>query len=361
MNRNITSALVNTLGNILKNGSYVASRGQEQIEILSSLTKISNPSERFLVIPGRNNNVFAQVAETMWVLSGRDDLDFLQNYLPRAADFSDNGKTWRAAYGPRLRKWNGMVDQLQSVIKRFREDPLTKRAVMNIFDPGSDYQDSKDVPCNNWLHFIQRNGSLDLHVAVRANDAIWGFSGINFFEWSVLQEIIAHTMGWRAGTLSWYVGTFHIYSRHYSTAEKLAQIEKPVSMYQCGVTPTPITTSVDELDVILDLVFEAESCSRKGNFNKAYEVERMIDDQFFRRTAVFLKIYNAIQLNVDRDIVFSYLQDLGDSDFHIAALEYLSRKWKEPEILAGFLDISPDFHQAFESMKVNVNNCELVT
>ncbi|MGM3175180.1 thymidylate synthase [Dickeya lacustris] len=356
MNRNITTALVSTLNNILKNGSHVGSRDQEQIEVLSTLTKITKPSERFLVIPGRNNNVFAQVAETMWVLAGRNDLEFLDNYLPRAIEFSDDLKTWRAAYGPRLRKWNGTVDQLQGVIKRFQEDPLTKRAVISIFDPESDYRETKDVPCNNWLHFIQRNGCLDLHVTVRANDAIWGFSGINFFEWSVLHEIIAKTMGWRVGNISWYVGTFHIYSRHYSTAKKISQIEKPISMYECGVHPTVITTTVDELDNVLELFFKSEELSRSGEFNKASIIAKEISDPFFRNSAILMKIYNAIKLNIDKDITSSYLNELGQSDFRIAAIEYLSRKWKSPMVFDGVKDISPDFYQAFHSMNSCINN-----
>lgn len=351
MNRNITNALVNTLDTILKNGARVGSRDQEQIEILSTLTKINFPTERFLVLPYRNNNVFAQVAETLWVLAGRNDLEFLSNYLPRAEDFSDDKMTWRAAYGPRLRNWKGKIDQLEGVVNRFKEDPLTKRAVMNIFDPESDYQDTKDVPCNNWLHFIQRNGYLDLHVTVRANDAIWGFSGINFFEWSVLHEVIANSLGWKVGKLSWYVGTFHIYNRHYSTAEKISKISHPKSMYEFNVKPTPVTSGIDELDKILSLVFKAENFSRMGEFNKSSEIENKISDHFFRNAAILLKIHNALNLNVDRDIIINYLCDLGKTDFHIAAIEYLSRKWKSQETLNLINEISPDFIKAFNFMR----------
>jgi len=356
MNRNITHALVNTVNNIMINGNDVGSRDQEQREVLSTLTKISHPTERFLVLPHRNNNVFAQVAETMWVLAGRDDLHFLKHYLPRAEEYSDDSLTWRAAYGPRLRKWKGKVDQLQGVVNRLREDPLTKRAVMNIFDPETDYQKTKDVPCNNWLHFIQRGGYLDLHVTVRANDAIWGFSGINFFEWSVLHEIIANTLGWKVGKLSWYVGTFHIYNRHYSTAEKISSMKNPVSMYECQINPTKITTRAENIDEVLAMAFQAEDASRNGNFKKSSEIEKNIADPFFRKAATLLKIYNALQLNVDRDIISNYLKELGNSDFHVAALEYLSRKWKSPETLAAISTISNEFYQAFTSMKNPVNS-----
>ncbi len=356
MNRNITNALINTLDTILNKGKKIGSRDQEQMEVLSTLTKIHLPTERFLVIPYRNNNVFAQVAETLWVLAGRNDLAFLNNYLPRAIEFSDDKLTWRAAYGPRLRNWKGKIDQLEGVIKRLKEDPLTKRAVMTIFDPESDYQDTKDVPCNNWLHFIQRNGYLDLHVTVRANDAIWGFSGINFFEWSVLHEIIANTMAWKVGHLSWYVGTFHIYNRHYSTAKKISKISQPKSMYEFNIKPTPINICIAELDDTLAMVFNAEEYSRIGDFNKSSEIEHKINDPFFRNSAILLKIHNALQLNVDRDIIINYLRDLGDTDFHIAAIEYLSRKWKSQETLNLINEISPDFLTAFNLMRDSITD-----
>jgi thymidylate synthase len=107
---------------------------------------------------------------------------------------------------------------------------------------------------------------------------------------------------------------------------------------------------------VLALVFQAEEASRNGNFKKSSEFEKNIADPFFRKAATLLKIYNALQLNVDRDIINIYLKELGNSDFHIAALEYLSRKWKSQETLAAISTISDEFYQAFTSMKNPVNS-----
>lgn len=161
----------------------------------------------------------------MWVLSGRNDLEFLSHYLPRAVDFSDDKKTWRAAYGPRLRNWYGS-DQFKNVAELLLSDPHSKRAVMSIFDPSKDYVDTLDVPCNNWLHFMKRNGKLNLDVAVRANDAIWGFGGINTFEWSVLLQMMAYWTDSEIGFMSWYTGTIHIYERHYERSKMILKIIK---------------------------------------------------------------------------------------------------------------------------------------
>ena len=168
---NQTEALVQVLREIDNNGREVTTRGFTQKEILSSLITIDNPNERAIVLKNRNKNIFALIAETLWVLGGRNDLGFLSHYLPRAIDFSDDGLTWRAAYGPRLRNWYG-IDQFETIIDRINEDTYTKRAVMTIFDPQLDFVETKDVPCNNWLHFMSRDNKLNLDVVVRANDAI---------------------------------------------------------------------------------------------------------------------------------------------------------------------------------------------
>jgi thymidylate synthase len=230
--------------------------------------------------------------------------------------------------GPTVRVFGagGEIDQVDQVVRRLRDDPNTKRAVISIFDPGRDFAETKDVPCNNWLQFIHRNGRLDLHVAVRANDAIWGFSGINFFEWSVLQEIVARSLGWRVGTMSRYVGTFHVYERHYSVADRLRGLGEAQSPYELGILATEIASSIDSLDGTLSTVFEAEARSREGAFEEAEAAEQGIADPFFRNVAIMLRLYNGHLQREPWPIIERALSCLGDSDFFTSAYEFLSRK-----------------------------------
>ena len=78
-------------------------------------------------------------------------------------EFSDNGRTWHGAYGPRLRNWNG-VDQIDETRRLLLEETATRRAVMSLYDPSRDFVKSKDVPCNNWLNWLVRDGKLHLTV-----------------------------------------------------------------------------------------------------------------------------------------------------------------------------------------------------
>lgn len=218
--RSVNEALPVLAHLLLTEGADVPSRVGATKELTFQHFTIEDPLQREIVVEGRKANIAAQIAETMWVLSGRNDVEWLSAYLPRAADFSDDGTTWRAGYGPRLREWPvNNVDQFKAVIELLSEDPGTRRAVMSIWDPGVDNtRNTKDIPCNNWLHFLSRNNVLDLHVAIRSNDLVWGWSGINQFEWSVLLEVVAHYAGLQVGRIHYATSSLHMYDRHWDKA-----------------------------------------------------------------------------------------------------------------------------------------------
>lgn len=184
-------------------------------------TTLTNPVNREILVESRKANIFAQIAETMWVLSGRNDVEWLERYLPRASQFSDDGIVWRGGYGPRIRCWDG-IDQIQNAIGILNSDRVSRRAVIQIYDPDRDAMPGKDIPCNNWIAMNSRLGQLDMGVALRSNDLIWGWSGINAFEWSTLQEIIAFELGIRPGNLNFFTASLHSYQRHWNKLFRIA-------------------------------------------------------------------------------------------------------------------------------------------
>lgn len=216
---NANEALVTLLDSLLANGHDVPSRAGNTKELRFLSFEVS-PLDRYITAPNRNVSIPAQIAETMWVLAGRNDVKWLSAYLPQAPKFADDGKHWRAGYGPRIRSFDGF-DQLKNVVDLLKKDPNTRRAVISIWDPREDFADSKDIPCNNWLHFLARDGVLDLNIATRSNDIMWGWSGINFFEWSVLLEIVASCSGLKVGNLHFNVSSMHLYERHFEKAKRI--------------------------------------------------------------------------------------------------------------------------------------------
>ena len=259
---NVNQMLKVLLKDLLVRGADVPSRvGNTKERAFVNFT-VQNIQQRYITLPGRKVSVPAQIAETMWVLAGRNDVDWLSAYLPQAPKFADDGKYWRAGYGPRLRHWNG-TDQLKNVIRLLKTDPATRRAVISIWDPALDVTDSLDIPCNNWLHFLARDGKLHMNIAIRSNDIMWGWSGINFFEWSVLLEIVADHAGLGVGDLHFNVSSMHLYERHFEKAEHI--VRAPL----VG-TPTPgklikYVSPGKDLDLLIDQWFAIEDQIRRGD------------------------------------------------------------------------------------------------
>lgn len=272
---NAQSAFLSRAAEILSRGQVVEVRGSLTREVRHATITLRSPLERCIVVPGRNNNPFAAIYETLWVIAGRNDIGDLSEYLPRARAFSDDGDTWRAGYGPRLRAWRGF-DQISGVVETLTGDLQSRRAVVSIYDPELDSRPSKDVPCTNWLQFTCRDGLLDLAVTVRSNDLMWGFSGINTFEWSVLQEMVAVWLGVGVGTVTYFIGSLHLYARHFPRVERVLSSTLGPDPYEAPAV-SRFATPLRNLGTALADWFELEAQARTGRRLDSAELTRVTD------------------------------------------------------------------------------------
>lgn len=198
--------------------------------------RVADPRDRWLSVEGRNSSAIAAIGETFWVLAGRNDLKFLSRILPRAINFSDDGLTWRAAYGPRIYAHG----QLDSVVNRLRKNNNTRQAYMTIYDPALDSDRglavhredgqalTKDMVCNLALLFSVVDGQLNMTVINRSQDVLWGMSSINFIEFSILQEVVARLVGVELGTYKLFSNNLHYYNNDVSQKQLSRVTEKTV-------------------------------------------------------------------------------------------------------------------------------------
>lgn len=216
-----------------------------------AIFKITNPLAREVTIPERRWYKTLPYAESLWIASGRNDMAYIMHYLSRMADFSDDGIYMRGGYGPRYRDYNGeredyrieninvrqprSVDQLKYVIKCFKVEKETRRAIMSFGDPMKDDFDekgnikkTKDIPCTRELHFMKQSGNykLDLIVRMRSNDLIWGASAVNIFNYTFMQEYVASILGLEVGNYYHIVDNLHYYDRHAEMIKKIAELGK---------------------------------------------------------------------------------------------------------------------------------------
>ena len=322
--RNISFATVESFDEVLRHGAVVKVRDKDTKELRNRVTTLLRPMERCVFLPGRGNDVFAQVAESLWVLAGRNDLPWLTRYLTRAPEFStDGGATWHGAYGPRLRNWHS-VDQIDRCRQELLRDRTTRRAASVIFDPVQDYAEQlADVPCNNWLNWLLRDGRLHLNVGIRSNDALWGFSGINAFEWSVLQEMMAHWVGALVGDLTFFATSYHLYADKFEQARKVIERFHGLSPYDFGITSSRFATPWDEWQPALDCWFEAEEAVRANPDSPIPEC-RASRDPFLGSALRLVRLrWGAERWTLDR--LTHELSTLPEDDFAAAAYEKLGR------------------------------------
>lgn len=325
---NVTHAFVDGLRDVLSEGKPISVRGSNIMELRNRLTVIERPQERCLVTPSRHNNIFATIAETMWVLAGRNDLNFLSHYLPRARDFSDDGQTWRGAYGPRLRNWHG-VDQLRENLTLLRQELGSRRAVMSIFDPALDFIDSKDVPCNNWIHWLVRDGRVNMNVAIRSNDIMWGFSGINIFEWSVLHELLANWLNVNVGELTFFASSFHLYDHHKQRAYAIVEQFPGITCYDYGIRGPRFQTKWDDFDELLHQWFALEAAIHTSPESHDDAILQF-SDPLLRHFLLLIQLYNGALLGWSIELIDERLAAFPETDLTVAAYEFFHRKQPLP-------------------------------
>jgi thymidylate synthase len=180
------------------------------------LTHYTNPERRVLFDVARDANPFFHLYESMWMLTGWDNIQVLKNFNSNIATFSDDGETLNGAYGDRWRVHFG-YDQIPVVIALLDKDPTTRRAVLGMWDTREDLVDqhSKDLPCNTHIYFRRRDRYLDMTSCCRSNDLVWGCYGANVVHMSVLHEYIASKLQLRPGSYYQFSNNAHVYKRHY--------------------------------------------------------------------------------------------------------------------------------------------------
>lgn len=175
-------------------------------------TEYEKPEERVVFWAERDCNPFFHLYESLWMLAGRNDVSPLIYFVPRMADFSDDGQVFHGAYGYRWRKWFAQ-DQLDVIVRTLKANPNDRRCVLSMWDGHADLgREGKDFPCNlQALFCFNEFGSLDMMVTNRSNDIVLGAYGANAVHFSYLHEYLARRIGVRQGRY-WQVSmNFHAY------------------------------------------------------------------------------------------------------------------------------------------------------
>ncbi|MFD7016670.1 thymidylate synthase [Streptomyces sp. NPDC059928] len=207
---------------LAKSGDKVSPRGMLTREVRDVHMLLTQPRARLLYAPPVRilNPAFA-VAETVWHLSG-SDAPWIFDYNTRLQQYADDGRLL-GAYGPRMRNWAGKVDQLSRVVEILTEDPDSRRALIQLYDPAQDAAGHKDVPCTLGFRFHLRAGRLHMATMMRGQD-VWIGMPYDVFFYTVLHELVAGWLDAELGEFHLHVGSLHVYDQHVEQAEQLTSL-----------------------------------------------------------------------------------------------------------------------------------------
>ena len=239
MEKDFSHAWLEALQDILTCGNDVAPRDQPTKEILQRTMQI-NMRKPVLMIPTRKLSYQFMAAEAYWILTGDDRVETISPYNKRIADFSDDGKTFFGAYGPKIR------GQLDYVVEKLLQDSSSRQAGLTIWRENP--PPTKDIPCTIAVFFNIRDGKLNCHNFMRSSD-IWLGIPYDVFNFSMLSHLVCASLNSKGcavtpGTLYLTAASSHLYERNFEAAHECLgslptnQNETPEILY--GSTDTAL-------------------------------------------------------------------------------------------------------------------------
>jgi len=237
--RNVNHLFIEGLTHLAHVGEPSDSRaGRVLVAPWPVMSIYERPMERVLFDAKRDANPFFHLMEGLWMLAGRNDAAFLDNYVKDfGSRFAENGII-HGAYGHRWRRALGF-DQLHEIVRRLHADPTDRQCVLQMWDAnqyeerrggaeggyvyGSDDLEGswRDRPCNTHCYFRVRGRNatpeetgrpvLDMTICCRSNDIVWGAYGANAVHMSMLLEYVAGRAGLGVGTMYQLSNNYHGY------------------------------------------------------------------------------------------------------------------------------------------------------
>jgi thymidylate synthase len=311
--RNVAEALPKGLALLKKVGQEEDSRaGRVLVAPCPVMTVYDQPTERVLFAAERDANPFFHLAEALWMLAGRNDAAFLNQYVRDfGARFAQPNGVVHGAYGHRWREHFGR-DQLDSIVTTLSAEPLSRQAVLTMWDPEADLgiKGLKDRPCNTQAYFRVHGHRLHMTVTCRSNDIIWGAYGANAVHFSILQEYLAARLGIGVGNYYQLSNNFHAY---------LVELEKrPGSMQDSrpDLTPLPLVTDPS--------CFDSELVELLWN-NKQPAINTFLTDTAY-------PMFNAHTAWRKRQDPEPWLARVKAPDWHAAAVEWCVRRSRHARV-----------------------------
>lgn len=221
------------LSAIINEGSLNTKDDSEVLEILGYNTFVKNPINDF---SDQSSDAFLLNVKDGWynvdgyVMTGESIAQYIDGMNDSKViccyDYEDG---FVYTYPERLlsmRTYNGVVNQLDVIIERLRNNIGTNRAVAHFYNCGLD-KDRVDIPCLQFLQATVRDNKLKLHIIFRSND-IFGAWVSNMFLITYIGLLICDHLRKDHPNIifegiDYHVSSAHIYKTDLGMAKKVIE------------------------------------------------------------------------------------------------------------------------------------------
>ena len=166
---------------------------------------------------------------TIWTANAEADY-----WKPKARFEGDLGRV----YGVQWRRWKSPegkeTDQLANAIKLIKENPTSRRIIVNAWNPG-EIDKMALPPCHTFFQFFVANNKLSLQMYQRSCDMFLGVP-FNIASYSLLLHMMAQVTDLKPGDFVHTLGDSHIYHNHFEQVKEQLSRE-PFSLPALWLNP----------------------------------------------------------------------------------------------------------------------------
>jgi thymidylate synthase len=207
-------------------------------------------SEGFPILTTKKLHLRSIIHELLWFIKGDTNIHYLKENKVRIWDeWADENGELGPVYGSQWRSWQGVdgntVDQLSWVINEIKENPTSRRLIVNSWNP-AEIDKMALPPCHMMFQFYVNEGKLSCQMYQRSADIFLGVP-FNIASYALLTTMVAHVTGLQPGDFVHTFGDAHLYMDHLEQTDlQLARVPYPL----------PVMEINPEVKTIFDFVYE---------------------------------------------------------------------------------------------------------
>jgi thymidylate synthase len=192
--------------------------GDQTLEILGCQTILDMKNPIVNVASRKIGKAFL-FGEAYWILSGRNDVEYMEPLSKHIKMFSDDGTYFQGAYGPQI------IQQMPFILETLGKDKHSRQAVISIWKPSP--RPSKDIPCTLNVQWVIRGNLVHCLLNMRSSD-VWMGVPYDWFNFSCLTSYLILLLkekypydSLELGFLFFNAGSQHLYFRDQVKAQDL--------------------------------------------------------------------------------------------------------------------------------------------